>query len=129
MKRRTPRSTRTDTPCPYTTLFRSALAPPEGDDAVDGIDEGRAEDDGTRRAQIARHLPVFRAQPIAGHRQWPGPCLHIVYVAGGNGQPAAVAVCPAPQMQLPPMAGDPETGRAAWRGRRGQYGSHSVVAG
>src|SRR3546814_3829165 len=91
MIRRPPGITRTAPLFPYPTLFRS------GDDAVDGIDEGRAEDDGTRRAQIARHLPVFRAQPIAGHRQWPGPCLHIVYVAGGNGQPAAVAVCPAPQ--------------------------------
>src|SRR3546814_13424099 len=101
MIRRPPGITRTAPLFPYPTLFRS------GDDAVDGIDEGRAEDDGTRRAQIARHLPVFRAQPIAGHRQWPGPCLHIVYVAGGNGQPAAVAVCPAPQMTLPHMAGDP----------------------
>src|SRR3546814_4930440 len=46
MIRRPPRSTRTDTLFPYTTLFRSPRVHPGGGARPDGLDEG-----GTRRAR------------------------------------------------------------------------------
>src|SRR3546814_4352570 len=49
MSRRPPRSTRTDTPCPYTTLFRSGRA-------------GTAADDGPARVHADGHrVPRLRA--------------------------------------------------------------------
>src|SRR3546814_16389955 len=64
MTRRPPRSTRTDTRCPYTTRFRSAVCPvPEqgGDRAEEEADDGR----GDERAQADAAL---RGRAIALYR-------------------------------------------------------------
>src|SRR3546814_11970861 len=87
MIRRPPRSTRTDTLCPYTTLFRSgdegvrgervivgdldlpiliARAAGEADEAARQLEIGLAE--GREAAEFARRHPgaVGRAQPLPG---------------------------------------------------------------
>src|SRR3546814_20788810 len=58
MIRRQPRSTRTDTLLPYTTLFRSALFPEQGE--VD-LERGR-----TRGNDRAQHGLIARLAPIGG---------------------------------------------------------------
>src|SRR3546814_19696864 len=60
MIRRPPRSTRTDTLFPYTTLFRAALT---GRAAL--ISTERQDDDEKEAAQQAHHDPLDRAQPDA----------------------------------------------------------------
>src|SRR3546814_5080980 len=57
MVRRPPRSTRTDTLFPYTTLVRSLRRPNEGQIEVLGID-ARSDDDAVRR-QIERNTGVL----------------------------------------------------------------------
>src|SRR3546814_6645819 len=60
MIRRPPRSTRTDTLCPSTTLFRSALP----------LDRGRASRDqcGRRRAAFRQWCRELRGSDVAGRR-------------------------------------------------------------
>src|SRR3546814_14222116 len=63
MIRRPPRSTRTDTLFPYTTLFRSGAAPAP---APDGTENGRR---GCRRPRgAAQHRPAPRRQPADRRR-------------------------------------------------------------
>src|SRR3546814_2624275 len=64
MIRRPPRSTRTDTLFPYTTLFRSAavLAERGGVDALDLLD--------WRRRVAGLYREVRRCDPVAGHARW-----------------------------------------------------------
>src|SRR3546814_12758230 len=67
MIRRPPRSTRTDTLFPYTTLFRSAAArPARAHGAAPGARSGQAPVGGARggRARARLHAP---AQPGTGH--------------------------------------------------------------
>src|SRR3546814_10050087 len=62
MIRRPPRSTRTDTLFPYTTLFRSLL----DQRCVDAVGDGRHQHVGLahrRRQLVARHRPVGEVQP------------------------------------------------------------------
>src|SRR3546814_11730741 len=60
MIRRPPRTTRTDTLCPYTTLFRSAVVPALGlVAAAPGVDQHRLDDAGAvGQAQRAEQLLV-----------------------------------------------------------------------
>src|SRR3546814_18450249 len=65
MIRRPPRSTRTDTLFPYTTLFRSGSGQPSG--AADIIEAGKAELEGTRTAaQTMRGQRVPGAADVQG---------------------------------------------------------------
>src|SRR3546814_10265293 len=65
MRRRPPRSTRTDTLFPYTTLFRSAAAREHAD--MDRAVAGRADDRASRRAGDAPARPRHRAVDL--HRR------------------------------------------------------------
>src|SRR3546814_20554607 len=78
MIRRPPRSTRTDTLFPYTTLFRSHAVPAEGrrkdarhDRRDEAVEEGRADADRDQR----EHVEVARADrgPAALEERPPGP--------------------------------------------------------
>src|SRR3546814_10893807 len=60
MIRRPPRSTRTDTLFPYTTLFRSGLYCPRA-----GVGEGLLRRlDGKERVAIVRHVPFMTVTPV-----------------------------------------------------------------
>src|SRR3546814_7900731 len=63
---RPPRSTRTDTLFPYTTLFRSRLVPCFGRNAVLSALPGRAE---ARRARRRAALAAQKPQPRLRHRR------------------------------------------------------------
>src|SRR3546814_18785857 len=82
MIRRPPRSTRTDTLFPYTTLFRSGLGIEQHDVAAEGDDEPSAfgETEGTdrpaeapasRHRAVERHLMNGRAQHVAHEQRIP----------------------------------------------------------
>src|SRR3546814_6146699 len=59
MIRRPPRSTRTDTPVPYTTLFRSFAAPD-----VEGEGGGRAQSLLARQAEVLPERPAAAIDPV-----------------------------------------------------------------
>src|SRR3546814_9602899 len=59
MIRRPPRSTRTDTLFPYTTLFRSLQAPPRGDPHVEAA--VRADPQAVLQLAVENHLAAARA--------------------------------------------------------------------
>src|SRR3546814_16869613 len=78
MIRRTPRSTRTDTLSPYTTLFRSPEWPPE----LAGSPPWRRPDFRFRRTACCHHVAAYTARfgavrsrpaydhPLRRHRRW-----------------------------------------------------------
>src|SRR3546814_14459364 len=73
MIRRPPRSTRTDTLFPYTTLFRSTAAPIDCADHVSGLPMPPDQRSGGRhwgagKAQKERSIPVPRIGPGPGDR-------------------------------------------------------------
>src|SRR3546814_10534627 len=77
MIRRPPRSTRTDTLFPYTTLFRSnqfALAAADGDEGVERLHAGldgfvdRGARDDPRRLDLDAHALVGQNRPLAVDR-------------------------------------------------------------
>src|SRR3546814_3310435 len=75
MLRRPPRSTRTDTLRPYTTLFRSQGT---GADAADADPHMIAGLDGHHRAQRTRQHDVARTQRLAPRGERAGEPLHRV---------------------------------------------------
>src|SRR3546814_2163809 len=72
MLRRPPRSTRTDTLCPYTTLFRSALTGAVTGDAS-FFAFGTAGTVAVNDADVAGTISIFAADGLTGN-----------FVAGGN---------------------------------------------
>src|SRR3546814_13837231 len=112
MIRRPPRSTRTDTLCPYTTLFRSVeLAPAmvRHDDAVGAdrrrlarilgvqyaLDDERAVPRGANPVEI---LPLDRRVELGTE---PAPIIIEAAVPAEHGQPTAQPVWTAPKSQVP----------------------------
>src|SRR3546814_10982472 len=65
MIRRPPRSTRTDTLFPYTTLFRSLAFQQPGDPAVGGVENAGDDDGGDRLFPFAAHSKAYARQPEA----------------------------------------------------------------
>src|SRR3546814_13883863 len=115
MIRRPPRSTRTDTPCPYTTLFRS-------------VDDGSAvlvnpPHEVVRHADVERAVALTRHDvDVAGHRRIVaragGGLTHIVTLGLRAEGPEHATE------RLPWMLGSSprKIGRAACRARVCQYG-------
>src|SRR3546814_20820235 len=121
MIRRPPRSTRTDTLFPYTTLFRSAAAPeklPALYDAIDGIvADLRDKPIGDDELHRAREPMVERLrQSLKTNRGWYGMMLAAAYSPEKiNDAPTEVEVVQ-------------EIGRASCRDRVSKYVYISVVA-
>src|SRR3546814_15111568 len=64
MIRRPPRSTRTDTLFPYTTLFRSRLATERGSERPDDRQDNHDRRDDARNL-VEQPQPLFRKRPFA----------------------------------------------------------------
>src|SRR3546814_20230927 len=75
MIRRPPRSTRTDTLFPYTTLFRSPAAPSAGIDAGRRAREGGPQARHVRRAEAVGRAAEGRGARAGPCRSRPGPRL------------------------------------------------------
>src|SRR3546814_2576900 len=71
MLRRPPRSTRTDTPLPYTTLFRSYLRLPPREDEVVGVESRRQEHRTDRPQRLVRIIAAELARDDDDHPREP----------------------------------------------------------
>src|SRR3546814_13295831 len=116
MIRRPPRSTRTDTLFPYTTLFRSIPPRLQRDDRLPGNAAGL-------RQRLLGHLAVFEAQAAdlvddrcAAHRRLPPSPTSTRRAL--NAGPSST---PPPSRRTRPGPPTSELGRAACRERVGQY--------
>src|SRR3546814_17192905 len=127
MKPRTPRSTRTDTLVPYTTLFRARATIPEdswvtpqscfaGRLAMQAVrrkaGHQRNDDQGQNREHAGEEEPV---EPVAAHRKVQVALCHQRQDETDEHR------CPRPARLLHDPAND-ELGRAAWRERGGKEG-------
>src|SRR3546814_13744242 len=122
MVRRPPRSTRTDTLFPYTTLFRS-LQDPQPGALADGAFH-RRDRQTVQGASIAR--PGVDGTRIAGF----GGREQQIERPGAAGQHVRPGVTAARQPGSPrPLPGDPPIGRAAGRGAGCPYGYITVGPG
>src|SRR3546814_1259083 len=125
MIRRPPRSTRTDTLFPYTTLFRSREPPRAGSDQPDTAlrDDGRR----GRRAACGRHPGAelrYHVRAAASERRGHGAQRH----AGGIAEAAAylrVRLCPC-AMDEEASEDDRDGGAAGDRGTPDQIGRAHV---
>src|SRR3546814_18908718 len=121
MTRRPPRSTRTDTLFPYTTLFRSCrrVGPSAIRRAVRAVQFGP----GSRRPSLAMD-PVIKLWPgVAGFRGMHalGALSSVSFAASGPMPPAIVPPDPAGS-GAPEAMPDRQTGRVACRESVWQYG-------
>src|SRR3546814_15603244 len=71
MLRRPPRSTRTDTPLPYTTLFRSHLRLPPREDEVVGVESRRQEHRTDHPQRLVRIIAAELARDDDDHPREP----------------------------------------------------------
>src|SRR3546814_13381809 len=113
MIRRPPRSTRTDTLFPYTTVIRPGPADPETN---------------AFHAVVGKHREDIHT--VAGeHEMWVGSLLHqagkaekVGEVVLGRGERHGDAGCRAAALHFEPALGTRGIGRASWRERGWQYG-------
>src|SRR3546814_13009369 len=107
MLRRPPRSTRTDTLCPYTTLFRSALTGAVTGDAS-FFAFGTAGTVAVNDADVAGTISIFAADGLTGN-----------FVAGGNISLNSEGNIDASAQANGGYGDANQDGRRSWRGRGG----------
>src|SRR3546814_17716988 len=113
MKRRPPRSTRTATLFPYTTLFRSEFA--DGQFALFGIEDGKAIA-GDRMAGAAVARPRV-AQADAGAERGPAEFGLPPMIDDGNAQPV---LGPGDGIGISPFAGEEQRAQSSDERRGGK---------
>src|SRR3546814_16172013 len=122
MIRRPPRSTRTDTLFPYTTLFRSACGR-GGAQRLHAAVEVIAGEIGLRA--VAQPFAAFHG---GGLRNPGNDGLQEVEEASRPQQQVGTAQLPACHLRQSPVGVGQRSGRCEWRQREGQYGSRWGVS-